>query len=59
MYFHEDKKTFKQFLNNKKIEYNIDIDILEKDYYVCEFLKELAKNQDDLKAYFKGRNCFI
>lgn len=54
MYFHEDKELFKEFLNNKKIESGIDIDILEKDYYVCEFLHELAKKQDDLKAYFKG-----
>ena len=28
--------------------------IIEKDYYVCLVLKELAKKQDYLKAYFKG-----
>ncbi len=29
-------------------------DILEKDYYVCLVLKDLANNQDKLQAYFKG-----
>ena len=29
-------------------------DILEKDYYVCLVLKELASKQKQLKAYFKG-----
>jgi len=33
---------------------NIPDDLLEKDYYVCLVLRELAKNQDYLKAYFKG-----
>ena len=37
---------------SKKI--NIDADIIEKDYYVCTVLKELASKQDYLKAYFKG-----
>lgn len=36
------------------IKTNIAVDIIEKDYYVCLLLKELAKKQDDLKAYFKG-----
>ena len=29
-------------------------DILEKDYYVCTFLKELSSKQKELQAYFKG-----
>ncbi len=29
-------------------------EILEKDYYVCLVLKELARKQNELKAYFKG-----
>ena len=29
-------------------------DILEKDYYVCLVLKELASKQKELQAYFKG-----
>lgn len=54
MKLHLDRDTFKQFINKISAESNIDLDILEKDYYVCCVLKELAKNQDELKAYFKG-----
>ncbi|MEG1363212.1 MAG: nucleotidyl transferase AbiEii/AbiGii toxin family protein, partial [Clostridia bacterium] len=54
MYFHLDKENFADFLETKSTENNIEIDILEKDYYVCEFLKELSKKQNTLKAYFKG-----
>lgn len=32
----------------------IRADIIEKDYYVTLLLKELAKKQNDLPAYFKG-----
>lgn len=32
-------------------------DILEKDYYVCLVLKDLANNQDKLQAYFKGETA--
>lgn len=28
--------------------------ILEKDYYVCLILQELASKQQELQAYFKG-----
>lgn len=59
MYFHLDKENFKSFLDIINSKSNIDIDILEKDYYVCEFLKELPKRQDSLKAYFKRRYCYI
>lgn len=54
MNLHLNQETFKQFLNKISIETNIDVDILEKDYYVCCVLKELSSKQDDLKTYFKG-----
>lgn len=54
MYFHIDEKTFKKFIGDMSVNINIDADIIEKDYYVCTVLKELANNQDYLKAYFKG-----
>lgn len=54
MYFHLEEKTFKKFIGDMSANINIDADIIEKDYYVCTVLKELANNQDYLKAYFKG-----
>ena len=54
MYFHENEFQFQSFLRIIKERENIDADIIEKDYYVCTVLKELAKQQDYLKAYFKG-----
>lgn len=54
MKLHLDKKTFKEFINKISSENSIDLDILEKDYYVCCVLEELSRKQEDLKAYFKG-----
>ncbi len=54
MYLHLKEKEFKNFLQIIKERSNIDVDIIEKDYYVCAVLNELSKRQDDLKAYFKG-----
>ena len=54
MLFHLKEKDFKKFIENMSIKTNIAVDIIEKDYYVCLVLKELAKKQDYLKAYFKG-----
>ena len=54
MFFHESKMEFEKFIANMSNNIKIDADIIEKDYYVCTVLKELAKNQDYLKAYFKG-----
>ena len=54
MLFHLDEKVFGKFINDMSKKINIDADIIEKDYYVCMVLKELAKQQDYLKAYFKG-----
>ena len=54
MKLHLDKDVFKQFINKISSETNISVDILEKDYYVCCILQELAKKQAELQAYFKG-----
>ncbi len=54
MLFHLKEKDFKKFIEDISIRSNIDVDVIEKDYYVCLILKELSKKQDYLKAYFKG-----
>lgn len=54
MLFHLEEKEFKKFIENMSARINIDADIIEKDYYVCSVLQELAEKQDYLKAYFKG-----
>ena len=54
MYFHESEFEFQSFIRIISDRENIDADILEKDYYVCSILKQLAEKQDYLKAYFKG-----
>ena len=54
MYFHLDKVEFESFIKLIAERANLDEDIIEKDYYVCEILKELSKKQTELKAYFKG-----
>lgn len=54
MLLHLNKFEFKNFIEIIKERENIDTDIIEKDYYVCAVLKELAQKQDYLKAYFKG-----
>ena len=54
MLFHLDEKVFEKFIDDMSKKIKIDADIIEKDYYVCTVLKELAENQDYLKAYFKG-----
>ena len=54
MYFHLNKKEFEEFIKLIVERANLDEDIIEKDYYVCSILKELSKNQEYLKAYFKG-----
>ena len=43
MYFHENEFQFQSFIRIIKERKNIDADIIEKDYYVCTVLKELAK----------------
>ena len=54
MYLHLQKEIFIETIDMINSKSNIPKDILEKDYYVCLVLQELAKNQDYLKAYFKG-----
>lgn len=55
MKLHEDRFLFEMILKDTEKMSGIRADILEKDYYVTLFLKELAKMQNDgLKAYFKG-----
>ena len=54
MLFHLKSEDFKNFIENISIKLNIDVDIIEKDYYIYLILKELSKKQEDLKAYFKG-----
>lgn len=54
MLLHLNKFEFENFIEIIKERENIDKDIIEKDYYVCLVLKELAKKQEYLKAYFKG-----
>ena len=54
MYFHLNKVEFESFIKLIAERANLDEDIIEKDYYVCEILKELSKKQTELKAYFKG-----
>jgi predicted nucleotidyltransferase component of viral defense system len=54
MYFHLNKEEYEEFIKLISERANLDEDIIEKDYFVCTILKELAKEQDYLKAYFKG-----
>ena len=54
MKLHLNEIEFKNFLQIINKRSNIDIDIIEKDYYVCLVLEELSKKQNQLKAYFKG-----
>ena len=54
MRLHLDRDNFVGLLRIIGNSSKIDMDILEKDYYVCVVLEQLALNQDELKAYFKG-----
>lgn len=48
------KEILEELILNINSRTGIRNDILEKDYYVCLVLKELASKQKDLQAYFKG-----
>jgi predicted nucleotidyltransferase component of viral defense system len=54
MNLHLDKNSFWSILQIANNTTGIRTDVLEKDYYVTLFLKELADMQDTLPAYFKG-----
>lgn len=48
------KEILEELILNINNRTGIRNDILEKDYYVCLVLKDLASKQIDLQAYFKG-----
>lgn len=54
MNLHLNKELFKDMIDTLNTRTGIAIDIIEKDYYVCLILSELAKKQNEIKAYFKG-----
>jgi predicted nucleotidyltransferase component of viral defense system len=54
MNLHIDRAAFETLLIDIQERMGVRADILEKDYYVTLILKELAKNQGELHAYFKG-----
>lgn len=54
MNLHLSPDAFEAIILNINDRENIRTDVLEKDYYVTLLLKELAQNQDQWKAYFKG-----
>jgi hypothetical protein len=54
MKLHTDIDGFTALLNIISGSTGIRADILEKDYYVTLFLKELSEWQNELPAYFKG-----
>ena len=57
MNLHNDKQNFKDLIEIASNESGISQDIIEKDYYVTLMLQELAQNQSETKAYFKGGTC--
>ena len=54
MKLHRDSDAFTVLLNGIRDSTGIRADILEKDYYITLFLKELSGWQTVLPAYFKG-----
>lgn len=54
MKLHEDKYSFLDIIGHIREISGIREDIIEKDYYVTLLLKELAEEQAQLPAYFKG-----
>ncbi len=55
MNLHKDKDAFQVLINLVHEQTGYREDVLEKDYYVCLILKELAdKQKNGLPAYFKG-----
>lgn len=54
MKLHTDLDGFTAVLNLVSDSTGIRADILEKDYYITLFLKELSEWQNELPAYFKG-----
>jgi len=54
MKLHLDRDAFAALMRIISEDSNLRLDVLEKDYYVTLFLKELATWQSELPAYFKG-----
>ena len=54
MKLHLNKELFTEMIDTLNVRTGIAVDIIEKDYYVCLILNEIAKNQNETKAYFKG-----
>lgn len=54
MKLHLNKELFRDIIDTLNTKTGVAIDIIEKDYYVCLILEELAKKQNEIKAYFKG-----
>lgn len=54
MKLHLNKELFRDMIDTLNTKTGVAIDIIEKDYYVCLILEELAKKQNEIKAYFKG-----
>ncbi|MEK3718359.1 nucleotidyl transferase AbiEii/AbiGii toxin family protein [Paenibacillus sp. FSL R7-0333] len=54
MILHESKDDFEEIILQVSMKAGIRADVLEKDYYVTLMLEELARNQEQWKAYFKG-----
>ena len=49
-----DKKFLENLILNINKRTGLNVDLIEKDYYVCLVLKNLSLKQDKLQAYFKG-----
>lgn len=52
MFLHNDKELFKDIITETASSLGIDPSIIEKDYYVTVFLKEIVNIQPDI--VFKG-----
>lgn len=52
MFLHEDKELFEEIIFNTADSLKLPVSIIEKDYFVTAFLKELVKKQPDI--IFKG-----
>lgn len=54
MNLHLNKELFVDIIDTLNARTGIALDIIEKDYYVCLILMEIAIRQEETKVYFKG-----
>lgn len=54
MNLHLNSELFVEMIDTLNARTGIALDIIEKDYYVCLILMEIAKKQKESKVYFKG-----